>query len=156
MEETTRKSRKSSGGKPYRIYVIVALLLIIIAGGGYFGYRYWQTKQNSPEAQAAQADEEKKKILSELSQLMVLPEGDPVLFKVNDEETMRKQQAFFKDTRNDDVLLVFQASGKAIIFRPSTKMIVNVGPVNFDQNTPAKTTGDTTQNTQATSTPAKK
>ncbi len=64
---------------------------------------------------------------------MVLPEGDPVLFKVSNAEVMRSQQAFFKDTKNDDVLLVFQQSGKAIIFRPSEKIIVNAGPVNFDQ-----------------------
>jgi hypothetical protein len=82
---------------------------------------------------------------------MVLPEGDPVLFKVNDQETMRKQQAFFKDTMNDDVLLVFQQSSKAIIYRPSTNMIVNVGPINFDQ-TKTGTSAPTTPTTPTAST----
>lgn len=157
MEETTtRKPRKSGGGKPYRMYALAAIVLIILAGGGYFGYKYYQSKQNSPAAQAAQADAEKKTILGQLSKLMVLPAGDPVLFKVNDQETMRKQQAFFKDTLNGDVLLVFQESSKAVIFRPSSGMIVNVGPINFDQTkTSATDTAPKTTTTSSTTTTKK-
>jgi Flp pilus assembly protein CpaB len=125
--------------KPYRIYLIAVILLIALGVGGYFGYKWWQTRQASPEVQAQQAEEEKAKVLASLSKLMVLPEGDPVLFKVSNEDVMRSQQAFFKDTKNDDVLLVFQTSGKAIIYRPSSNMIVNVGPVNFDNTQPQGT-----------------
>lgn len=144
-------------GKPYRMYLItIIILLIVVGGGGYYGWKYWQARQNSPEAQAAQADAEKAKILASLSKLMVLPEGDPVLFKVSNQEVMRKQQAFFKDTMNDDVLLVYQQSGKAIIYRPSQNVIVNVGPVNFDQNgTPANNTTNSAATT-GTSTSTKK
>ena len=141
MEQDTKKGRKGNSNKPYRAYLIGVVGLLALAGAGYYGYTYWQANMSSPEAvaeaQAAEADAEKAKILAQLGKLMVLPEGDPVLFKVNDEETMKKQQAFFKDTKNDDVLLVFQESGKAIIFRPSTNVIVNAGPVNFDQNAAA-------------------
>jgi hypothetical protein len=118
-----------------------------VLAGGYYGYAYWQKNYASPEAkaqaEAAAADKEKSEILAKLSKLMVLPEGEPVLFKVSNEETMRKQQAFFKDTKNDDVLLVFQKSSKAIIYRPSENMIVNVGPINFDQNATGNTSGKT-------------
>lgn len=134
MEQETKKTRKAGNSTPYRFYLLGLILIAAIAGGAYYGYTMWQAKQNSPEAQAAQADEEKKVVLDQLRKLMVLPEGDPVLFKVSNEEVMRQQQAFFKDAKNDDVLLVFQESGKAIIFRPSENMIVNAGPVNFDQN----------------------
>lgn len=135
MEQETKKTRKGGNSIPYRFYLLgVVVILLVVGGGGYYGYMYWQASQNSPEAQVAQAEEEKKAVLDQLSKLMVLPEGDPVLFKVSNEEVMRQQQAFFKDTKNDDVLLVFQESGKAIIFRPSQNMIVNAGPVNFDQN----------------------
>lgn len=132
-QETSKRSKKSSNNKPYRKYLVGLAALLVLAGGGFFGYTYWKNMQSSPEVQAAQAEEEKQAILGQLSKLMVVPEGDPVLFKVSNEEVMRQQQAFFKDAKNDDVLLVFQASGKAIIFRPSQNMIVNAGPVNFDQ-----------------------
>lgn len=137
MEQETKKSRKNNN-KPYRVYLFGVVGLIIIVITGYFGYSYWQKNYASPDAQAEkqaqEAEEEKQKILASLGKLMILPEGDPVLFKVSNEEVMRKQQAFFKDAKNDDVLLVFQQSGKAIIFRPSANLVVNAGPVNFDQN----------------------
>jgi hypothetical protein len=133
MEQDNPKKSRKANGKPYRVYLIVLVVLAVLIAGGYYGYKYYEARNSSPEAQAAQAEEEKANVLASIGKLMVLPEGDPVLFRVSDENTMRKQQAFFKDTKNDDVLLVFQESGKAIIYRPSTNLIVNVGPVNFDQ-----------------------
>lgn len=155
MEQGSTKKGGKGKAMPYRMYALALLSIIVLGAGGYFGYKYYQSKQASPEAQAAQADAEKKTVLDKLAKLMVLPEGDPVLFKVNDQDTMRKQQAFFKDTMNGDVLLVFQASSKAIIYRPSTNMVVNVGPINFDQTKdtkePASTIAPTTTNTTASS-----
>jgi hypothetical protein len=142
MEQETKKTRKSSAKVPYRFYIFGILILVLLGGGGYYGYTYWQASQNSPDAQAAAAEEEKQAVLTQLKKLMILPEGDPVLFKVSNEEVMRKQQAFFKDSKNDDILLVFQESGKAIIFRPSENKIVNSGPVNFDQNAASTTSAN--------------
>ena len=140
MEEKPKTSaRKKTATTPYRVYLIALVVVIALGAGGYFGYKYWKARQNSPEAQAAAAEAEKKDILGKLGKLMVLPEGDPVLFKVSDQEQMRKQQPFFKDTLNGDVLLVFQASSKAIIYRPTGNVIVNVGPINFDQEKKAET-----------------
>lgn len=140
MEQETKKSRKANNSTPYRVYLFALVGLMVVAGAGYYGYTYWKGMQDTPEAQAAQAEEEKQAVLAQLGKLMVLPEGDPVLFKVSNEEVMRQQQAFFKDAKNDDVLLVFQQSGKAIIFRPAENMVVNAGPVNFDQNQSASST----------------
>lgn len=145
MEQETSKRSRKNNSKGFRMYVVWLVILILLAGAVYGAYKYMPeyfkaipgmgTAQIDPQSEEAiaQAEAEKQSILGELGKLMVLPEGDPVLFKVSDEETMKKQQAFFKDTKNDDVLLVFQASSKAIIYRPSSKMIINVGPVNFDQ-----------------------
>ena len=143
QEETTTKKGGKKVQTPYRVYLIAVGGLIVLIGAGYFGWMKYQAMNNTPAAQeqkaAAAADAEKKDVLGKLSKLMVLPEGDPVLFKVSDQEQMRKQQAFFKDALNDDILLVFQASSKAIIYRPSTNVIVNVGPINFDQAKDSKT-----------------
>lgn len=148
MEQESKKTKKTGNRVPYRFYLLALLLLLVVVGGGYFGYRYWQNRQTSPEVQAAKAEEEKQKILGQLGKLMILPAGDPVLFKVSNEQVMRTQQAFFKDTKNDDVLLVFQEGGKAILFRPSEGIIVNSGPVNFDQNQTEKTTTASTTKTK--------
>lgn len=147
MNEETKKTTKKAQTTPYRVYLMALLGLAVLGGAGYFGWMKYNQMYNSPEAvtaaQVAEAEAEKKVILEDISKLMLLPEGDPVLFKVSNKDQMRAQQAFFKDTENDDVLLVFQQAGKAIIFRPSSKTIINVGPVNFD-NTAAPTTSTST------------
>lgn len=113
--------------------IIAAIAVIVLVGGGYYGYKYWETRQNSPEVQAAKLEEEKKEIITKIKELTVLPEEEPVLFTVNDANLLKSQQAFFKDAENGDVLLVFQTSGKALIYREATNKIVNSGPVSFQQ-----------------------
>lgn len=141
-EETTKRTTKKQQ-TPYRVYLLSLVGLVVLAGAGYYGWMKYNQMYNSPEAitaaQVAEAEEEKKRIMDDISKVMLLPEGDPVLFKVSNRDQMRAQQAFFKDTENDDVLLVFQQSGKAIIYRPSSKTIINVGPVNFDNNAATST-----------------
>ena len=121
------------------LYVVALIVVIAIV---YFGYTKYQAMQNTPEAQAAKAVEQKNAILAKIGQLTVLPtDEEPVLFTVNDANLLKTQQAFFKDAANGDVLLVFQKGGKALIYRESENKIVNAGPVSFQQpaaTTPAK------------------
>lgn len=121
------------------IYAVVALVVIV---GGYFGIMKYRAMQNTPEAQSAKLTEQKNNIIAKIKALTVLPEEEPVLFTVNDANLLKSQQAFFKDAQNGDVLLVFQKDGKALIYRESTNVIVNAGPVSFQQ--PAATSTKTT------------
>ncbi|MCU0660002.1 MAG: hypothetical protein MUD00_00045 [Candidatus Pacebacteria bacterium] len=41
---------------------------------------------------------------------------------------------FFKGAQKGDKLVVFPTTGKAIIYSPERDIIVNVGPVTFDNN----------------------
>jgi Flp pilus assembly protein CpaB len=113
--------------------IYIAVAIIVVAVLGYFGYKAYQAKQATPEAQAAKLTEQKNTIINKIKQLTVLPSEEPVLFTVNDAALLKSQQAFFKDSENGDVLLVFQTSGKALIYRESTNKIVNSGPVSFQQ-----------------------
>jgi hypothetical protein len=113
--------------------------LVVVLALGYFGYMQYNEMQNTPEAQAAAAQEQKVALLSKVKALTVLPEEEPVLFTVNDANLLKTQQAFFKDAQNGDVLMVFQKDSKALIYRESENKIVNAGPISFQQPaTPAK------------------
>ncbi len=118
------------------MYVVV---LVIVVVAGYFGYQQYMAMQNTPEAQQAKAEEQKNNIISKIKALTVLPEEEPVLFTVNDATLLKGQQAFFKDAENGDVLLVFQTSGKALIYREANNVIVNAGPISFQQPTATTT-----------------
>lgn len=118
------------------IYVVAVL---VVLGLGYFGYTKYATPAvETPEQQAAKAEEQKNAVIAKVKALTVLPEEEPVLFTVNDANLLKSQQAFFKDAENGDVLLVFQKDSKALIFREATNQIINAGPISFQQ--PAPTT----------------
>ena len=121
--------------------VLYLVVLIVVVVAGYFGWMQYQAMQNTPEAQAAKAVEQKNAVLAKVKTLTVLPDEEAVLFTVNDATLLKGQQAFFKDAENGDVLLVYQTSGKAFIYREADNKIVNSGPISFQQpaaTTPAK------------------
>ena len=67
-------------------------------------------------------------VLEVLSDIMILPEDvTPVLATVADSETLRAEQAFYAKVEDGDILLVFQISQQAVIYRPSEHKIVNAG-----------------------------
>jgi hypothetical protein len=113
--------------------IIVAVVVVVVVIAGYFGYNAYQARQASPEVQQAKLQEEKNEILQKVAALTQVPEEEPVLFTVNDANLLKSQQAFFKDAENGDVLLVYQSSSKALIYRPSSNKIINAGPVSFQQ-----------------------
>lgn len=106
-------------------YPVVVLGLVIIGFIGYFGY----TKLNP----LSQEEQDKKDLMSAIKavkKMMVIPTDDePVFATVTDAESLREQQAFFTGAVNGDQLLLFPKSMKAIIYSPTRKMIVNVGPI---------------------------
>lgn len=122
--------------------IIGLVVVIVLVAGGYLSWMAWSKNKaasSTPEAQAAQLTAQKNTIIDKIKQLTVLPAEEPVLFTVNDANLLKGQQAFFKDAANGDVLLVFQTSGKALIYRESTNKIINSGPVSFQQPTASTT-----------------
>lgn len=73
-----------------------------------------------------------------LAKLILLPANEtPTIATVSDSTKLRSQ-AFYDNAKNDDVLFVYNKAHKAILYRPSTNMIINVAPVNVAPTT-AKT-----------------
>ncbi|MBI2450820.1 MAG: LytR C-terminal domain-containing protein [Parcubacteria group bacterium] len=94
----------------------------VLAVGGYYLF-----DKPTPEEKAR---EELAAAMASVGELMILPEGDePVLATVTDAETLIKQQAFFTGAVNGDQLLLFPRNLKAVLYSPSRKMIVNMGPI---------------------------
>ncbi|TSC77729.1 MAG: Uncharacterized protein G01um101429_997 [Parcubacteria group bacterium Gr01-1014_29] len=102
--------------------IFVFLFIGVLAVGGYYFF-----DKPTPEEKAR---EELAAAVASVGKLMILPEGDePVLATVTDAETLVKQQAFFTGSINGDQLLLFPRNLKAVLYSPSRKMIVNVGPI---------------------------
>jgi hypothetical protein len=106
---------------PKRSISIFLFIGVLVVGG------YYLFDKPTPEEKAR---EELAAAVASVGKLIILPEGDePVLATVTDAETLIKQQAFFTGAINGDQLLLFPRNLKAVLYSPSRKMIVNVGPI---------------------------
>lgn len=119
-----------------RFKIVITLILLALISGGIYGY----FKYNSKASSEKRAQAETIRLVKEVRKIMILPETDvPAVFDIQDPVLLTSQQAFFAGAEKGDKLLVYPQLGKAIVYSPKRKMIVNVGPVTFDQTKPATT-----------------
>ena len=126
-------------------FVILILIIGIIIGGGIFWVwnNYYAPKTVSTVSQTDQA--QVKDLINKVGKLVILPTGeDPVMATINDAASLIKEQVFYKNAINGDVVLVYQKAAKAIVYSPSRNIIVNVGPVIPQDNTQTVTSTATT------------
>ncbi len=117
------------------------LVLVIIAISGMVGTRYFYGKYQALKANPnLEAQREADKIISRVSVLMVLPTDEtPTVATISDKDKL-KDQLFFKEAENGDVLLAYTKSMLAILYRPSANRIINVAPITINQKQPTAAT----------------
>jgi type II secretory pathway pseudopilin PulG len=112
---------------------VLFVILILVAIAGWSSYSYLQTKQelaklSTAEGQQRLAQQEVDMVINQLKKRMILPDKErPTLATVTDVEVLKKNQPFFQKAQNGDKVLVYVGDKKAIIYRPSKDLIVNVG-----------------------------
>lgn len=108
------------------VMVLSTLLFASLCAAGYFYYQY----QQSPRVADAKEIAELKETVGGF---FMLPEGEePTLATVTDREKLA-DQPFFERAENGDKVLIYSSSGRAILYRPSSKKIVDVTTVNVQQ-----------------------
>jgi hypothetical protein len=106
---------------------VIALIVILLATTVYFGYKYYQLTQSPQDV----AQAEVKKLVAEVGNLVLLPEGEtPTIATVSDPEAL-KAQPFFVNSLKDDKVLIYTTAQKAILYRPSVGKIVQIAPINI-------------------------
>lgn len=111
------------------------LSFFLCAALGAAGYFYWQYQKVRPGVAEAK---EIKSLTATIGAMLLLPEDEePTLATVTDREKLA-DQPFFQKAENGDKVLIYSASGRAILYRPSAKKIVDVTTVNI-QTPPAAT-----------------
>lgn len=114
---------------PWIVGGVVAVL--VLTGGGYYFYRQSQSQQpNQAQTQRA-AQEEVKKLVSEVGKLIDLPQGEePTVATVTD-VTKLKDQPFFQKAKNGNKVLIYTNAKKAILYDPTAKKVLDVAPINI-------------------------
>ncbi|MFA9262800.1 MAG: hypothetical protein ACEQSB_05660 [Undibacterium sp.] len=121
---TETKGADVGQGKALPIIIVLSsLLLVALSVAGYFYYQY----RHSPKVQSA---EEIKNLKEEIGAMFELPtDEEPTLATVTDREKLA-EQPFFQKAENGDKVLIYSNSGRAVLYRPSQKKIIDVTAVN--------------------------
>lgn len=132
ITKTNTPMTPSDGGQGRALPIIIvlsSLLLVALSVAGYFYYQYRQ----SPKVQSA---EEIKNLKEEIGGIFELPtDEEPTLATVTDREKLA-EQPFFQKAENGDKVLIYSASGRAVLYRPSVKKIIDVTSVNVTKPAP--------------------
>ncbi len=118
--------------------LLLCILVVAITSGVFIYLRKHPTllgASSLPKEEPRETRTELSLILADIRKVMLLTESEtPTLATVTEAEKM-KTQSFFKNAENGDKVIIYVASHKAILWRPSTKMIIEVGTVSKDNST---------------------
>ena len=89
------------------------------------------------QATAAQAGEqlspkEIERLVERVRDLILLPspeEEQPLVATVVNADNLRSEQPFYRNIEDGDVLMIYPSQAKALIYRPRTQQLINVGPL---------------------------
>ncbi len=122
--------------KQILFFIVGGLVVIVAAGSAVYFYLQYQKSQDLLKNPAATTQQEVSTLVTEVGKLIVLPQGEtPEVATVSDVEKLKGQQ-FFKQAKNGDKVLIYTKSQKAVLYDPTVKKIVEVGPINVTQATP--------------------
>jgi hypothetical protein len=129
---------KSSNSKV--IIIAIVIVVLAIASSFYFYTKYQSVSKNSSKSSSAEVQE----LINRVGKLIILPKNEtPSVATVSDRAKL-EDQAFFANAQNGDKVLIYSQAKKAILYRPSTNMIIDVAPVNLGANTATNPISSTT------------
>ncbi len=130
--------------KRYFITTFIIILFFASSGAAYYFYSQWKKATTVPSQQ-----EEMESVRSIISNYMELPQGEnPTIATVVDKQKLA-DQPFFTHAENGDKVLIYTNARKAILYRPTTKKVVEVAPIYFDETA----AGEAEQQPTSTTTP---
>jgi len=138
------------------IVVAVVFALVGIGGVGLYQYKKVQAELQKVKTSASGplTDDRQRELITEVSSRIMLPADEkPTVAVVSDINRLKDQQ-FFSNGQNGDVVLIYMNSKKAVLYRPAEKKIVEVAPVNLN-NPQASVAGTTTTTLAEQQSPAK-
>ncbi|OGH60024.1 MAG: hypothetical protein A2725_00025 [Candidatus Magasanikbacteria bacterium RIFCSPHIGHO2_01_FULL_33_34] len=120
-------SPKEVKNKKNKIVLVVLLILVVIFGAlTFYYYKKFSELNKDP---LGVAEQEVNKLLERVSEHIVLPSDErPNIATVNNPESL-KNQPFFANAKNGDVVLLYPNSRKAILYDPVLNKILEVAPL---------------------------
>lgn len=122
-------------------YLFIFLIIGVIGALSYSTY-YFYSQNKKAQSLVSNPQEISKleiaDIVSKISKFMSLPAEEPSLATVLEADKL-KDQPFFAKAENGDKVLIYAVAKKAILYRPSTNMVIDVNPLYLDETKPSPT-----------------
>ena len=119
------------------IFGIIFVLSAIGAAWSFAGKRIATSSSSDRAAEIDQEEAQKEidELVEQVSKHILLPKDEePVIATVVDARALVKEQPFYHNVRNGDKLLIYPNTLRALIYSPERDILVNVGPVQVQQN----------------------
>jgi hypothetical protein len=120
---------------PWKKLILAGLVVVVIvalASGAYFFNKYQKDQSLLKNPQQAKADEAQI-LVAKVGKLVKLPDETPAVATVSDISKL-SGQSLFKSAQNGDKVLIFAKNKKAVIYRPSTNQVINIGNIVVNPN----------------------
>ena len=115
------------------VVITIAVVLALI-GGVILIIRTWpESFKLSKGSRDSTSSNEVDDLISEVSKLIVLPSDEIPTIATVTEEDLVKGEPFFRNAVNGDRVLIYTNARKAYLYRPSERIIIEVGVVNINQ-----------------------
>lgn len=118
------------------LYVVLSIVTIISLAGAIYFYLQYQQTQLALKNPTLAAQQEASALILRVGKLIDLPKNEqPTIATVSDISKL-KDQAFFRNGKNGDKVLIYSKAKKAILYDPIADKIVEVAPVNIGSTQP--------------------
>jgi len=129
-EENIVKSKKKV--KKGNLTIILLILIFIISGiFVYLRFNKLNNELNEYKTLSNSGDIEQemvRQVLNKVDELIILPDEQPTVAAItNTSGLIKENPSFYKNAVDGDILIIY--SSKAILYRESDNIIVNVAPV---------------------------
>ncbi|MFO0781635.1 MAG: hypothetical protein U0524_01955 [Candidatus Saccharimonadales bacterium] len=132
-EKKTQKTASSDQKSPNIKYVGIAVIVMLAIGSSIFFYNKYQQSQQQLKNPQTALQAQTTELVNKVGELTALPDEAPTVATVSDVSKLANQ-SFFAGAKNGDKVLIFSKSKKAILYRPSENIIVNIAPLNIDSS----------------------
>lgn len=132
IDQEDKEGYAEIDSNPIIKYIIIAIcisIFIVVIWFVFFNKSNINNKIEQTENKISLTDKEKNELLDKISKHIITfdMQNDPIIISVDNSNELKKQQAFFKDINNGDILLI--SKEKALIYRPENDTLINVGPI---------------------------
>lgn len=132
--ETTEKKTSKKPRRKFKLDYQKVLIVLLVLFSIFMISQYRSAKDKVQTNSSTNNSRQAASVVSRVNKLIILPKNEnPKIFVVKD-LTKLKDNPFYANAKNGDVTLVYTNQKRAILYRPSENIIVNVANVTLSSD----------------------